>query len=147
MKTVIVDIDGTLTMVGDRAECLKQNPPDWDSFYARCSEDLPVREMIDLVNVLSMKYHVVLCTGRRESCRKDTVKWLCDNGVKAAHVSLILMRKDGDFRQDSIVKQSLLKMAEIEKEDIAFVLEDRASMVAHWRSLGIMCLQVAEGKF
>lgn len=32
---VVVDIDGTLTKVGDRASCLKKTPPDWDEFYAR----------------------------------------------------------------------------------------------------------------
>ena len=32
---VVVDIDGTISKVGDRIKCLEQSPKDWDSFYAR----------------------------------------------------------------------------------------------------------------
>ena len=57
------------------------------------------------------------------------------------------MRKDVDFRHDTIVKPELLEKEGIKLEDIAFVLEDRNSMVAKWREMGLICLQVAEGDF
>ena len=59
----------------------------------------------------------------------------------------LLMRKDVDFRHDTIVKPELLEKEGIKLEDIAFVLEDRNSMVVKWREMGLICLQVAEGDF
>ena len=35
MKYVVVDIDGTLSKVGERLKYLQQDPPDWDRFYRR----------------------------------------------------------------------------------------------------------------
>jgi hypothetical protein len=39
---VIVDIDGTISKVGDRIKYLKQDPKDWESFYKDCFEDEPI---------------------------------------------------------------------------------------------------------
>ncbi len=141
---VIVDIDGTLTKVGDRAYCLKQDIPDWDSFYNRCGEDEPVTEIIEMVEHLSRNYQIILMSGRRESCREATTEWFCKNsGINAK----MYLRKDGDHRHDTIVKPEMLKVYNIDIYDIAFVLEDRNSMVKKWREMGLVCLQVTEGDF
>lgn len=146
MKNIIVvDIDGTLSKVGDRVKVLNYDPPDWDQFYARCGEDKPVPEIISMVNVLCMQYRIVLCTGRRESCRESTELWLTENGF--IEFGIMLMRPDGDFRHDTILKPDLLEKAGIDISEIEFVLEDRNSMVKKWRDMGLVCLQVAEGDF
>lgn len=147
MKNIIIaDIDGTLSIVGKRLECIKRKPPDWDEFYERCDEDKPFKEIINLVNILHQKGRkIILCSGRRESVREKTVKWLKDNGV--LHWDKLLLRKDGDTRHDTVAKPELLKKANIQYGNILFILEDRDSMVKHWRSLGLTCLQVAEGEF
>ena len=75
-NTVIVDIDGTISKVGDRLKYLQESPKNWDAFYDACFEDEPILEVVDLVKVLSNEYRIVFCTGRRESTRKDTSKWL-----------------------------------------------------------------------
>lgn len=148
-KIVIVDIDGTISKVGDRLRFLSQKPKDWDSFYNDCFEDEPISDMINLVNILLPKYYVVFCTGRRESVREMTVNWLKSNLdiKKVVYPLQLFMRSDGDFRHDTEVKPELLKKSSIQFSDIAFVLEDRNSMVAKWRELGLTCLQVAEGDF
>jgi hypothetical protein len=148
-RTVIVDIDGTISKVGDRVKYLLQEPKDWDSFYNNCLEDEPVIEMIDLVyNLFLQSYEIVFCTGRRESCREDTINWI-DNYFEpeVAIFSKLLMRPDKDHRHDAEIKPELLKNAGVELDTIAFVLEDRNSMVKKWRELGLICLQVAEGDF
>jgi len=142
---VIVDIDGTLTKVGSRVSCLEKSPPDWDEFYSRCGEDAPVPEVIRMVNALCQHYRIVLCTGRRESCRAATEQWFTENGF--VEFSRILMRADGDFRHDTILKPELLERNGIDLKEIAFVLEDRNSMATKWRDMGLVCLQVAEGDF
>lgn len=142
---VLVDIDGTLTKVGSRVECLKSTPPDWDSFYARCGEDDLVSEVAELVRTMERDgYTVVLCSGRRESCRAMTQEWMEKHEI---HFDRMLLRKDGDFRHDAIVKPEALAIAGIKTSDILFVLEDRNSMVSLWREMGLVCLQVAEGDF
>ena len=37
--TILVDIDGTISKVGDRIKYLQQEPKNWDSFYEACDED------------------------------------------------------------------------------------------------------------
>jgi hypothetical protein len=56
------------------------------------------------------------------------------------------MRKKGDYRKDSIVKEEI--WAEIEKDyNIICMFDDRNQVVDHARSLGHTVLQVAEGDF
>lgn len=142
---IIVDIDGTLTKVGDRVNCILKKDPDWDSFYSRCSEDLPVDSVISIVIEARMAgYTIVLCSGRRESCRKDTEAWLERYGVPWDYM---LLRKDGDTRHDMIVKPEMIAEEFGGFHDIRYVLEDRNSMVKAWRELGLLCLQVADGDF
>lgn len=144
MKCIIVDIDGTLSIVGERRKCLDSDPKGWDAFYNRCDEDKPNTNIIDIVNVLSSKYTIILCSGRRESTRLKTMCWLRDNGL--GDYKLLLLRRDGDTRSDSIVKPELIRSAKINYDDIVVILEDRGSMVRTWRKLGLTCIQVAEGK-
>lgn len=148
-KIVVVDIDGTISEVGERLKYLKQEPKDWDSFYNDCFEDEPIMEMVNLVyNLHVQEYELILCTGRRESCREKTIKWIQKYFDRHfAKDVLLLMRPDDDHRHDSIIKPLLLEMAGVPMDEIAFVLEDRNSMVKKWRELGLRCLQVAEGDF
>lgn len=154
---VVVDIDGTISKIGDRLKYLKQDPPDWDSFYNDCFEDEPIPEMIllikklidyDPIDGIAPPLQIVFCTGRRECVRKITMKWLKrhleDDLIPQ---NALLMRKDGDLRGDVEVKPELLCEAGIKLEDIAFVIDDRNKMVRHWRSLGLICLQPFEGDF
>ena len=59
----------------------------------------------------------------------------------------LVMRHNGDHRHDTIVKPECLEEARVSLDEIAFVLEDRDSMVKKWRSMGLICLQVAAGNF
>lgn len=148
-KIVIVDIDGTIAKVGERAKYLQQPKPDWDAFYNSCFDDEPIIEIVDLVyNLYLQRYSIVFCTGRRESCREQTIAWFNKHfEPEIAKFSKLLMRPNNDYRHDIEVKPSLLRKNNIALKDIAFVLEDRNSMVKKWRELGLICLQVAEGDF
>lgn len=146
-NTIIVDIDGTIAKVGDRLKYLQQEKKDWDSFYEHCDEDEPIKDIIELIELMQIhEYNIVFCTGRRESVRKKTEDWLFKN-IWCLREYKLLMRKDGDWRHDTEVKPELLTNAGITPDDVWFVLEDRDSMVAKLRSLGFRVLQVSEGKF
>lgn len=149
---VVFDIDGTLSIVGERLVHLKADPPQWRKFYARCGED-EVNEPIAMVMRLMLNdpsYHVIVLTGREEAVRSTTARWLMDNGL--GNYDALLMRKVGDYRHDTLVKPELLKgylsayfPAYRQTPDLIF--EDRNSMVEHWRKLGFCCAQVAPGDF
>lgn len=156
-QIVVVDIDGTIANDRERAnkwltdETYMQFDTDrWDGYYSECSLDKPIQPIIDLVKTLSKTYRIIFCTGRRESCRKDTVRWLLEAGLITPGVNegtLILMRPDGNHEKDWTLKPKLLEEFFIKKEDVAFILEDRNRMVKKWRELGFTCLQVADGDF
>lgn len=146
-NTIVVDIDGTIAKVGDRLKYLQQEKKDWDAFYEHCYEDEPIKDIIELVELMQIhEYNIVFCTGRRESVRKKTEDWLFKN-IWCLREYKLLMRKDNDYRPDTEVKPELLANAGITPDNVWFILEDRDSMVAKWRELGYRCLQVADGKF
>jgi phosphoglycolate phosphatase-like HAD superfamily hydrolase len=150
-KIVIVDIDGTISKVGERLKYLKQEPKDWDSFYKDCFEDEPIPAIIELVkNLDKAGYLIIFCTGRREQCRAKTIMWLRRYMGKFAY-NAMFMRANNDEREDWEVKpemlDNILRRSKIDKRQIAFILEDRTSMVKKWRELGYTCLQVADGDF
>lgn len=143
---VVVDIDGTIAKVGDRLKYLQQEKKDWDSFYEHCDEDEPIRDVISIIEDLYYEgRNIVFCTGRRQSVAEKTINWLL-NHTKVKYFNLI-MRPDGDFRHDTLVKPELLAAEGIAPEDVLCIFEDRNSMVTRWRDLGFRCLQVCEGDF
>lgn len=156
MDIVVVDIDGTITDASERAKkYLSKTPQDWDGFYAACGQDKPITEIVKLVEALSGSYGIVFCTGRRRSTNEATRQWIRDNmkGLRYNNQGVmglpILYRNDGDKRHDTLVKPELLDeyLQHNPNCKVAFILEDRNSMVQKWRELGFKCLQVADGDF
>ena len=57
------------------------------------------------------------------------------------------MRKDDDYRKDSIVKEEMFFEHVNDKYTVELVMEDRHQCVRLWRDLGLPCFQVNWGKF
>ena len=142
-EIVIFDIDGTLADVSARQHHLIKKPKDWDSFFRGIPQDKAIHSMVRLCNILYVSgIKILLCTGRRERDRAETVKWLARQGVNYHE---LILRRDGDRRSDVIVKREML--AGIDRSKILFVVEDRSGVVEMWRSEGLVCLQCAPGDF
>lgn len=152
---VLVDIDGTIADCTHRLHHITGEHKDWDKFFNECDKDTPIEEMLQLIRVLlNSHYDCYFVTGRSEICRSETRGWLSYNidfitrqGKYAISVDKLLMRREGDRRPDYIIKKELVEEAGIKLEDIAFVLEDRQSVVDMWRDNGVRVLQVAKGDF
>ena len=143
----IFDIDGTLADISHRLHLIKQKPANWTAFFAACREDKPIPEVLNIANALASEgYRIVYVTGRSDEIREQTGQWLMCFG---APYGFLFMRKQGDHREDSIVKAELL--VELEKkfpdEKIAGVFEDRQQVVDMYRAKGLRVFQVADGKF
>lgn len=130
----LVDVDGTLALMGER------HPFNWSAV----GEDKPNLRVLDLVETLhGAGYCIIIVSGRDSVCRKETYAWLNRYGIE--HDGLY-MRAEGDNRSDEIVKRELFE--EIRKTHcVVGVLDDRDKVVKMWRSLGLLCLQVAPGAF
>jgi hypothetical protein len=142
-EIVIFDIDGTLADVSGRVGHLRKRPKDWAAFFEGMAEDKAVRSMVRLCAILhAAGLRVVLCSGRSEEHRAETVAWLARQGVRYHELRL---RRDGDRRSDVVVKREMLRG--IDKAGVIFVVEDRSRVVEMWRAEGLACLQCAPGDF
>lgn len=141
-KAFMVDIDGTLAHMRNH-----RGPFDWHKVHL----DEPDEKIVDLVNLLGAStfaldlghLDVIVMSGRDEVCREATEKWLSEY----IQFDRLFMRPEKDMRKDSIVKAELFDMYVRYNYDVQFVLDDRNQVVDMWRSMGITCLQVAEGDF
>lgn len=88
--------------------------------------------------------HIIFLTGRMEKYRPQTMAFLERTRCNAGP---LFMRATGDSRADHIVKSELFDQHVRGKYNVAFVLDDRNSVVAQWRRMGLTCLQVADGAF
>lgn len=144
-KCYIVDIDGTIANSKHRAHYITDGHRDWDSWHAHAHKDTPIEEVVNIVRMASEKgFAIVLCTGRDEKCRPETIAWLNENNVP---YNDLYMRKLNDRRNDDIVKFELLEQIYEAGYEPVLVLEDRQRVVDMWRAVGIRCLQVSPGDF
>lgn len=146
MKTILFDIDGTLSDAEHRRNFLQGEKPDWHSFNKDMGNDLPRSDVVDLYQALwqSGRYEIILITGRSEEFRGLTEQWFAWNEIP---FDRMIMRKTEDCRRDEIVKEELLDQLLEEGKDIGFVVDDRQSVVDMWRRRGITCLQSDVGDF
>ena len=142
-EIVIFDIDGTLADVSERIHHVKKKPKNWNAFFQGMAQDKAIHSMVRLCNVLyESGIKIILCSGRNEEHRPETVQWLAQQGVNYHE---LILRANGDKRSDTVVKREML--ASIERSQILFVVEDRSRVVEMWRSEGLVCLQCAPGEF
>lgn len=138
---VVFDLDGTLALTEHRAHHLQKEPKDWRAFYAACDQDAPCREVIAIARAMMVTGHrIEIWSGRSGEVSGKTREWLCANGLAALNIR---MRAEGDHQPDTTLKAAWMERHG--RPDLVF--EDRASMVAMWRSHGIVCCQVAPGDF
>lgn len=142
-ETIIFDIDGTLADVSERIHHVRKKPKNWNAFFQGMAQDKAIHSMVRLCNILHESgIRILLCSGRSDEHRDQTVQWLAEKGVNYHE---LILRRDGDRRSDTVVKREML--TNIDKSRILFVVEDRSRVVEMWRSEGLVCLQCAPGEF
>lgn len=134
-ECIIVDMDGTLAIMGDRS------PYDWD----KVDNDLPNPAVVEYVKGQSTKVKVVIVSGRDSICRPLTTSWLLKH-LDGCHHALY-MRPTGDNRPDEQIKKEIFQNHIENKYDVKVVLDDRQKVVDFWRSEGLPVWQVGHGRF
>ena len=133
----IFDLDGTLAKFNGRGAY------EWD----KVGTDVPNYPVVGIYNKLRATQETeqfFIVSGRDAVCREDTAKWCEKNEIL---YDKLLMRKQGDMRDDVIVKRELYEQHIKGKYNVEAIFDDRAKVVSAWRDLGLTCLQVAEGDF
>lgn len=130
----IFDLDGTLAHMHGRS------PYDWD----RVGEDDVDDVVATMLRSLETEAHIVIMSGRDESCRELTTTWLGDNGIP---FDALHMRPAGDMRRDDVVKRELFDTHVRSHWNVLGVIDDRNQVVRMWRAMGLKCFQAAEGDF
>ena len=148
----LFDLDGTLALIDHRRLYLNKSPPDWKGFFEACVDDIPNLPIIEtLVSLYKSGKTIVIASGRSASVEKETIEWL--NTHVLVHIDkpeevTIVLRKEGDFTPDDILKESWLQAGILGNiDDISMVFDDRDKVVAMWRNAGLVCCQVAPGNF
>lgn len=142
-RAIIVDLDGTLAL---------HNRSPYD--YSLVSTDSLSHPVDHLIGTLDNHFNecgqgrnsltTIIVSGRPESCREDTSKWLVKHGI---HWDYLYMRATDDKRPDDEVKLEIFNTHIRDKFNVLWVFDDRNRVVAMWRRLGLMCLQVNDGDF
>jgi hypothetical protein len=59
----------------------------------------------------------------------------------------LYLRRDGDFRTDDITKKEIFEKILTDGFRPQLAFDDRENVVKMWRTIGLPCFQVREGKF
>lgn len=130
-RCILCDLDGCLA---------RNNGRDWDDL-TRVEEDSVnplISFLIDCVNEAGDFYaDIILITGRDESCREATERWLDKNCIQ---YEKLLMRAEGDERRNEDVKEDLYIKYVEPYYAVAGVIDDNLNCISMWRGFGFNTL-------
>lgn len=161
---VICDIDGTIMNVEDRlALAIKNKRPEdkrmnWDIFLdpkVMEAEDRPNWDVVFLIKKLMSTGSTILFTSARNERHRDvTMRQLaqgCNINMRISPYTnkgnRLYLRDDDDFRPDDITKKEIFERVLTDGFRPQLAFDDRDQVVSMWRSIGLPCFQVREGKF
>jgi predicted kinase len=136
-RAIIMDMDGTATLIG------KRSPYDASKAHLVDSLNDSVHRMV-LSYLIQNPVELIVMTGREAKHRRMTEKQLAQHGFP---YSQLFTRATDDHREDSVVKKELFMLHIDGKYNIDFAVDDRDRVVDMWHSLGITTFQVGEGSF
>lgn len=138
---IIVDIDGTL------ATMHKRTAYEWH----KVGQDLPRKHIIDIVESYKFydgecpKREVIFVSGRDAICQSETRQWLVDNLGEWTESCWLLMRPQGDFRKDTLIKKEIFDKYIRNNYNVDYVLDDRDQVVRMWEyELGMTVVKVGQ---
>ena len=156
---IVFDLDGTIANVDDRRKAADEAQAPYPSNIRQAwwtAWQAPENILkLDVPNELVVSVlrdwrergkRIVIVSARNDKNRAVTEQWLAKYGI---HYDALYMRKDGDYRRDSVFKQELLDNV-VGRVLIERVYDDRNQVVDMWRANGIDCIQVVprdQGEF
>ena len=149
-NTIIFDLDGTLALIDKRRD-LSRKPNGKIDFKilhdpSNIYLDKPNPPVVKMAQMFAEDgFNIVIFSGRSDKTKFTTKSWLTHNRVPF-HKLVMRPHKTMNFIPDDILKRDMLD-THVDINDIFMVVDDRQKVVDMWRSLGLICLQAAEGNF
>jgi hypothetical protein len=137
-NALIVDLDGTLALNVTGREFYGDG---YEKYVYQDDVNPMVNKVIGSLYGDGTVDTVLFVSGRAEVGRAETTRWLRDKAGWWANPTILLMRPDGDDRQDIEVKREMWEQRIRDKYTVLLALDDRPEV---WRSLDIPCWQVRE---
>jgi hypothetical protein len=147
MKSIIVDLDGTLCDSAHRDHLAMAGL--WEEFHSGLTDDKVHKDVAEVITIMSdAGYLIIGLTGRNEKFRYKTLGWLGLNKISLDH---LIMRPDNNYQSDYTLKPRMLAdqfgSQESALNNVLMILEDRDKVVEAWRNLGYRCWQVQPGGY
>lgn len=98
-----------------------------------------VRALLEICNQAPVD--TILLSGRDGKYSWEMLTWLGKNGL---HVDKFFMRTAGDQRKDDVIKREIYETLIAPFWDVILVVDDRESVCAMWRELGLPLIQVKD---
>ena len=144
-KVIVFDIDGTVANIVHRRHWVATKPKNWKAFNAGMVNDTVYEDIKFVYDTFrAAGNRIIFCSGRGDETRAVTEKWLADNGFE---FEALFMRREKDYRQDSIVKVELLAQIRQWHGEPWLWFDDRNQVVDAIRAQGVRVCQVAPGDF
>ena len=139
---IVVDLDGTVADCEHRRHHL----PDWKKFFADMDQDTVREDVVAQIKDTATDgdHKIMFVSARPEDYREVTEKWIQDNLTGELIATPLLMRRKGDKRPDTEVKQEIYDKF-LKQYPIACVFDDRPSVIKQWRSNGLTVHDVGNG--
>ena len=136
---IICDIDGTIAN-NDHRQNLLVEFKDWDLFFSKMSEDLPIKPVIEIIEE-EYKSGKKICflTGRPERYRAVTSTWI-EKHLNITHF-VLHMRQDDDHRDKVSVKREMFEQ-NFNLKDIDYFVENDKDLIKLWEENGTKVLDV-----
>lgn len=132
--------------------------PDYKSFFESCDKDRPIEPIKEVfISLLYEPYNrdVQIWSGRCESVRDKTIKWLdneiFDNNESVEYINRILkMRPIGNTEPDEVLKERWLDETYEEtkwgrKTSIDFIFDSHPESIKMWQRRGIFVFNCLQG--
>ena len=138
---VVCDIDGTIANIDHRLHHVQKEPKDWKSFFSEMTNDTVREDVKDMLTKLEEDGHdIVFVSARPDTYRNETEDWL----MKNLGYNFVLMRRGGDKRPDTMVKEDIYNTY-LKHYRIHCVIDDRPSVLRMWQAQGLNTIDVGKG--
>jgi hypothetical protein len=135
LKYIILDLDGTIALGGERQIFYWTEPRNWKAAVAGIIYDdviQPTKKLIELF--IADGYSIIVLTARPANCRNNCISWLERVGIPWVDMYL---RHDDDDREDYVIKEEFLKEM-IDKYGMPeFALEDQPEVTRMFARNGV----------
>jgi len=142
-KAIWVDIDNTLSNTDHRNQYVSNSKKDWNKFFSEMHNDSVNEWCKELIEGMKSTCKILLCSARPMEYKVVTEKWLKDKQIP---YDKLIMRFEGDYRKDALVKEIFLDFEIKTYYQLIFSVDDRKQVIDKIRSNNVIVLDCAGEK-